>query len=889
MPPTVGLVVGRYVLVERLGAGGMGEVFRARDHDLQRDVAIKFLPDRFSSDPVRLARFSREARAASSLNHPNIVTIHEVGQASGLSFIVMEFVEGRTLRQILHDRPLPVKRVLDISVQMADGLANAHGAGIIHRDLKPENVMVTPDGFVKILDFGLAKLRADEASTSAPAGSDDADTQPSPHTIAGLVMGTAGYMSPEQARGEPADHRSDQFALGAVIYELATGQRAFEGASLVQTLTAIIDRDPEPIANLNDEFPGPARWAVERCLAKAPQDRYASTLDLAHELRIVRDHLSEAGRSSQAAPVASRRWRPRRWQVVAATAAAVLALLVVPTMMGGSIRWPWRPALPNELRVAVLPVSVVGEQDETCCGGLAEYVTWRLADLGRIKGGMAVLPTSEVRAAGVTSPSAARRALGATLAVSINVVRTGGSILVNVSLSDAARLRELTGDHRTFGVRAFSPDDVVNLIVALLGQQLADREKRAWDSATVPESAAGVLLAQGLAKSTFQQGQTKLEQYDQAQSLEQAIKFFNDAAAVSPNYAAAYAALGEARLRLYRLTRKPEDLELARQSVRRALDINDVLPGPWTTLGMILAQQGDTVEAEKAFGQAISRNPRGADTYREQGLAYQRARQNDKAESAYRKAIDLDPKSWSSRSYLGSFLYNTGRYPESEEAFRRGLELAPDNARLWSNLAGVYLAQERWSDAEKALASSIQAYSTGPALSNLGYLQYHVRRRYADAAQTFQRAAEISPRDPRIWKNLATARYWAGQRDPAMAAYRQAAALLDQLRAVDPTNPETLADLADCQAMLGDHASARALLAEARKNGPDGDALSVMVGAYETLGDREEALRQLRAALKAGARPSEFDEEPMFEKLRSDPRYAAIVKAAAAGQPAVSR
>jgi tetratricopeptide (TPR) repeat protein len=157
-----------------------------------------------------------------------------------------------------------------------------------------------------------------------------------------------------------------------------------------------------------------------------------------------------------------------------------------------------------------------------------------------------------------------------------------------------------------------------------------------------------------------------------------------------------------------------------------------------------------------------------------------------------------------------------------------------------------------------------------------------VRRRYAEAAQTFQRAAEISPRDPRIWKNLATARYWAGQRDPAMEAYRQAAAVLEQLRAVDPTNPETLADLADCHAMLGDPLRARALLAEAGKNGPDGDVLSVMVGAYETIGDRAEALGHLRAALKAGARRSEFDEEPMFEKLRADPRYAAIMKTAAA-------
>jgi tetratricopeptide (TPR) repeat protein len=430
---------------------------------------------------------------------------------------------------------------------------------------------------------------------------------------------------------------------------------------------------------------------------------------------------------------------------------------------------------------------------------------------------------------------------------------------------------------------------VVNLVVGLLGTELADRERAAWSSATSSVAEAGVLFAQGLGQTPYQQAQGKLEQYDQARSLEQAIKLFNDAVAISPNYAAAFAALGEARLRLYRLTRKPEDLDLARQTVKRALAIDDILPGAWTTLGMILAQQGDTAEAEKAFSQAIQRNPRGADTYRELGLAYQRARQGDKAESAYRKAIELDPKSWSNHSYLGSFLYNSRRYPESEQEFRRGLDLAPGNARTWSNLGGVYLAQERWNDAETALATAIRNYSYGPALSNMGYLQYHVRRQYAEAARTFEQATEASPRDPRIWRNLATARYWAGQRDQAMEAYRRAAALLEEERAIDPTNAETLAALADCHAMLGDRARARPLLAEAEKHDLDPDSLAVVVGTYEALGDREEAVRHLRAALKAGTSPEVFDEEPTFEKLRTDPRYAAIMKAAAAKKPDVSR
>src|SRR5512139_619096 len=331
MPPAIGMRFGGYALVERLGAGGMGEVFRARDRDLERDVAVKFLPERFTSDPDRLARFAQEARAASSLNHPNIVTIHEIGQTSGLPYIVMEFVDGQTLRRFIRDRAEPAKRTLDIAVQLADGLAKAHAAGIVHRDLKPENVMVTRDGYVKILDFGLAKLRADEPAGAQQAGRDDVETQPSPGTVAGLILGTAGYMSPEQARGDPADHRSDQFALGAVLYELATGRRAFHRDSVVQTLSAVIEHDPEPIAELNPDFPAPARWIVERCLEKEPEKRYASTLDLAHELHGVREHLTETGSGvSDVAHAAGPGRRVRRWHVLFVAAAVILAILVVP-------------------------------------------------------------------------------------------------------------------------------------------------------------------------------------------------------------------------------------------------------------------------------------------------------------------------------------------------------------------------------------------------------------------------------------------------------------------------------------------------------------------------------------------------------------------------------
>jgi Tol biopolymer transport system component len=295
----------------------MGEVYRARDPRLSREVAVKTLPASFSQDAARLQRFEKEALAASALNHPNIVVVHDIGTSSdGIAYIAMELVEGPSLRLLLASGPLPEKKVLEVAAQIADALAKAHSAGIVHRDLKPENVMISTDGFVKLLDFGLAKAVASpEVGSSALPTAIGRDTEP------GTLLGTVGYMSPEQASGRPVDFRSDQFSLGTILYEMATGQPAFQRKTNAETLTAIIREEPEPIARLNPRAPAPYRWIVERCLTKDPEERYASTRDLARELKSVRDHISEASPSGPAPAAIGRRWRSvAAWTLVAAIA-----------------------------------------------------------------------------------------------------------------------------------------------------------------------------------------------------------------------------------------------------------------------------------------------------------------------------------------------------------------------------------------------------------------------------------------------------------------------------------------------------------------------------------------------------------------------------------------
>src|SRR5690349_2758171 len=287
-------ILGPYEILAPLGSGGMGEVYRARDTRLGREVAVKVLPENRARDREMLRRFEQEARSASALNHPNIVTIYDIGSHPAgpetIWYIAMELVEGQSLRQILSGTPVPTQKLLDIAVQTAGALAAAHAKGIVHRDLKPENILVNREDRVKVLDFGLATPAVSEEwrNQATMSYTPELMTQP------GTILGTVGYMSPQQAAGEKVDFRSDQFAFGVILYEMATGKRAFQRGSTAETLAAILRDEPESMGRLNPLVPPPLQWMVKRCLAKKPADRYASTAELARDLTIMRDHMEEA-------------------------------------------------------------------------------------------------------------------------------------------------------------------------------------------------------------------------------------------------------------------------------------------------------------------------------------------------------------------------------------------------------------------------------------------------------------------------------------------------------------------------------------------------------------------------------------------------------------------
>ncbi len=883
MPLAAGVRFGRFELLARVGVGGMGEVWRARDRELGREVAVKFLGERFAGDADRLARFAQEARAASALNHPNIVTVHEIGQAEGRPYLVLELVEGVTLRALISaDAPLAPRRVLELGAQIAEGLARAHAAGIVHRDLKPENLMVRPDGLVKILDFGLAKLLDARAGGSASPLSEartETGESPSPATADGVVLGTVGYMSPEQARGREIDFRADQFALGAILYELATGQRAFRRETPVQTLAAILEREAEPLAQVAPAFPPPARWILERCLAKDPAERYASTLDLARELRALRDHLGEIGSSGgTAAPVAgsggvpARRRRPL-WAWVGAAAVALAAVLWMagPLRDGAARLSQVLSPLPAEKRVAVLPfhVASVSASDRFLADGLVEALAARLSQLDGAASGSAlsVVPSADVRAAGVTSAEAARRAFGATVALTGSLQRLGEQVRLHAVLVDAVELRQL----RALGPRDYRLDDL-----SLHDRFLADAAELlelGADPAAIPRAGA---TASASAYGLYLEARGRLQSFERRESVEEAISLLQRALAADPAYALAHAALAEAYWRLYELTKRTELVPLARQTAERALAIEDLQAQVYLTLGLLARGTGEPQEALASFARALDRDPREAEALRERGRALADLGRRGEAEDSYRQALELRPTDWAAHNYLGALLVAEGRLEEAAAAFREVARLAPGNPRGHTNLGVVAFKLGALDEAEGTLRRSVEIRPTPLGYTNLGATLFYLGR-YEEAADAFARAVEGDERNASAWLNLGRARHRAAPGSAAAAeALRRALALGAEQLAVNPRDARLLAEQADAHAMLGEAREARALAREAVALAPgDGEVAAIAASVHEGLGDRDAALALVASALAAGYPRWEIERDPALAALRTDPRFAA--------------
>ena len=842
MNTTMRETLGPYRIIGPLGAGGMGEVYVARDPSLGRTVAIKVLPQRYSSDRESLLRFTREAHSASALNHPNIVTIHEVGTDSGTPYIVMEHIEGTDLRTLLRSGPPPNRRTLNIAAQIADGLAAAHEKGIVHRDLKPENVMVTKDGYVKILDFGLAKL-------IAPA-EEDADTVhwEMPATNPGTIVGTVGYMSPEQAHGRPLDFRSDQFSLGAILYELATGHPAFAGENALDTMTAIVREEPRPIQDYNRQAPPSFCHVVEKLLAKDPAKRYDSTRDAAHDLHNIYDAFA----STMAAGEIPKPPLVKRRTLMAA--ALIAAILIVG---GAGIAVLYNRTVPSAEQtegkkyVAVMQFKAGDKNEQLVADGLSETLAARLTRFASVQ----VMRPATPDALANATPQKVAQDLGANTVLTGSMQRAGDRVRVTYEIIDAH------GTRHPGELIDGSMDDLFSI-----QDKLADSVA---SSLKLGAPTFHALIADtSVSQRRYLEALGYLRRYDNEQSVDSAIQILSDLASGSSN-AAVQAALGRAYLYKLKLTHDSRWAALATSACERAVAADPQNPTVNVTLGDLRRQTGKLDDAVREYNIALSKQPNNSEAILGLAETYKATGKVAEAEAAYKKSIDLMPNYWGGFNKLGAFYYQQANYTAAAEMFERVVKLQPDVERGYNNLAGIYLALSRYEEAARVSLTSLSKKPTPQAYSNLGYANYYLGR-YADAANAFEQAIALNPKYYLYWENVADAYRWMpnGQARAA-AAYDRAIQLAEDELKINPSDAKIRASLAVCFARRGQMAQAEKEIAAASQRNPNSPQVMFQAAIIANLAHREDdALRWIDQALRARYIRGEIVKERDFDNLR---------------------
>jgi TolB-like protein/Flp pilus assembly protein TadD len=859
----------------------MGEVYRARDTKLDRDVAVKVLPESVATDPDALARFEREAKAVAALSHPNILAIHDFGTQSGTAYAVTELLEGDTLRGKLDAGSVSQKQAVDWASQIAKGLSAAHGKGVVHRDLKPENVFVTKDGHVKILDFGLAK-RVDEPreQTNAPTGSGG--------TAPGTVMGTVGYMSPEQVRGLPVDHRSDIFSFGAILYELLSGRKAFKKDTASDTMAAIMRDEPPELSESGRSIPVALDHIVRHCLEKDRDGRFQSAKDIAFALSEASGTTTTAVTSGAQAVVTM----PQRKRTIGIIAAAVVVIAVAGVLLWKRPRTSSGTAAGTK-RVAVLPFENLGAAED-------DYFADGIAD--EVRGKLTSIPGLQVIARSSSTPYKKTTKTPKQIAEELNVAylltatvrweKSGGTSRVHVSpeLVDVTRPDAPTSRWQQPFDAALTDvfqvqSDIASKVAQALGVALgAGEEKRLSERPT--ENLA--------AYDAFRKGEevSKAMGASDSPSIKKALVFYEQAVALDPNFAQAWARLSNANSSLYINTGPtPQLKERARAAAEKAVALIPNRPEGYLASGQYLANVlGDFGRALGQFAEGQRYAPDNAELLTATALAEESLGRWEAAVGHLRRAANLDPRSVLTARRLGLALLWLRRYPESREAYDRAREISPGVLSVIEGRALTYVGEGNLPRAREALAAA-PADVEPTALVSFVAKTWDAAWLLDEAQRSLLvRLPESVFDDPATW-GICLAQAYALQADAAnVRKYAEVArTAFDETLRSTPNDSQSRALFGLALAYLGrkeeairEGQHAVELLPISKDAYGGAYTQHLLARTYVLVGENEKAIDRLEQLLKIPylLSPGWLKIDPNFDPLRNNPRFQKLVAGA---------